>query len=311
MFRHLNMQNIKKIFFVYLLLFLAPLVTRADVPDFPMSFYGGVTINGAAAAVGTVVRAYYGSILAGEVTVTEAGVYGSAASTAQKLLVANGTGVISFTVIAAAINGGVETGGTTSLTYPGFVTDGSVNLDLPFIFTTTSRRTSSGGGGGGGGSSASKAVAYVQVSDNKISSFSTADLTKIKSMDVSQFVAFLMTYFGSQPAVPAKVANQTISSAPVTASTPVQSTPPAPKKPVSLATGFGIGDTSPDVQTVQRYLNANGYPITDSGAGSRGKENSYFGGLTKKALMKFQKDNGLPATGFFGPKTKKAMFGDF
>jgi peptidoglycan hydrolase-like protein with peptidoglycan-binding domain len=44
-----------------------------------------------------------------------------------------------------------------------------------------------------------------------------------------------------------------------------------------------------------------------SGTGSLGHETTSFGTLTKKAVMKFQKDHKLAATGFFGPKTRAVI----
>jgi peptidoglycan hydrolase-like protein with peptidoglycan-binding domain len=46
--------------------------------------------------------------------------------------------------------------------------------------------------------------------------------------------------------------------------------------------------TNPDVLQLQKYLNAQGFFVAQSGAGSIGKETNYFGLLTYKALIKFQ-----------------------
>jgi hypothetical protein len=85
------MKSVNKIIFT--LFFLAPIITVAQsIPDFPMAFWGTITINGSPAPVGTVVRTYYGSVLAGTVTVQESGIYGYTESTKQKLIVGEGTG---------------------------------------------------------------------------------------------------------------------------------------------------------------------------------------------------------------------------
>jgi len=69
-----------------------------------------------------------------------------------------------------------------------------------------------------------------------------------------------------------------------------------------------LGDVGEDVKMLQIYLNTHGYPIAKSGIGSLGNETTKFGGATKAALIKFQKDNGiLPATGAFGPATMLAL----
>ncbi len=66
-----------------------------------------------------------------------------------------------------------------------------------------------------------------------------------------------------------------------------------------------LGMKGDDVRKLQQYLNANGYLITSYGDGSPGKETTYFGGLTKKALITFQRAKGIsPAAGYFGPKTR-------
>ena len=49
------------------------------------------------------------------------------------------------------------------------------------------------------------------------------------------------------------------------------------------------GDTHPDVLVMQRILNLDPTTqIAKTGSGSIGKENSYFGTLTRTALLKFQ-----------------------
>lgn len=68
---------------------------------------------------------------------------------------------------------------------------------------------------------------------------------------------------------------------------------------------LAFGMTDPDVKVLQQFLNANGFTITKSGAGSLGKESDYFGGLTQIALGKFQKANGIsPSVGYFGTLTR-------
>ena len=69
-----------------------------------------------------------------------------------------------------------------------------------------------------------------------------------------------------------------------------------------------LGASSQQVVMLQKYLNSKGFPVSVSGAGSKGKESSYFGAKTKQALIKFQKAVGIkPASGIFGPITKKYM----
>lgn len=66
---------------------------------------------------------------------------------------------------------------------------------------------------------------------------------------------------------------------------------------------YGVTDS--DVKELQKFLNANGFVIAQSGAGSVGKETSYFGPATRAALIKFQKAKNIsPAAGYFGPITR-------
>ncbi|MCU0660004.1 MAG: InlB B-repeat-containing protein [Candidatus Pacebacteria bacterium] len=60
-----------------------------------------------------------------------------------------------------------------------------------------------------------------------------------------------------------------------------------------------------DVRTLQRFLNANGFTVAQTGPGSKGNETTIFGGATRAALSSFQRANNItPAVGFFGPITR-------
>ena len=68
-----------------------------------------------------------------------------------------------------------------------------------------------------------------------------------------------------------------------------------------------VGSVGEDVLCLQKFLNSNGFTITDTGAGSPGNETDLFGTLTNDAGTKWQTAQGLsPASGYFGPKSRGA-----
>lgn len=92
----------------------------------------------------------------------------------------------------------------------------------------------------------------------------------------------------------------------------VQEQKPEVVSPVFTLT-LKAGMTNKEVILLQKFLNAAGFLVAGSGAGSPGHETSYFGALTKSALIKFQeahakdilKPVGLTkGTGIFGPSTQ-------
>ncbi len=93
------------------------------------------------------------------------------------------------------------------------------------------------------------------------------------------------------------------------ATPPAQVTSPAvPATPAPMykfTRSLSMGLSGADVMALQKYLNAKGFLIAKSGAGSPGKETTKFGALTRQALINFQKANKIsPAVGFFGPLTR-------
>lgn len=68
------------------------------------------------------------------------------------------------------------------------------------------------------------------------------------------------------------------------------------------------GSLGSEVKVLQQYLNARGYTVAASGAGSLGNETTTFGNATRAALVKYQKAHNItPAVGYFGPKTRAAI----
>lgn len=119
-----------------------------------MAFYGSVTINGDKAPSGTIIKAYYGDILAGQSVVDNSGFYGYTDSTLRKLLVGEGSGDITFSFQTSSILSNRESFGKTSVLYSSFVEGLVVNKNLDFSYLAP--RSVGSGGGGGGGSSSSK-----------------------------------------------------------------------------------------------------------------------------------------------------------
>ncbi len=67
------------------------------------------------------------------------------------------------------------------------------------------------------------------------------------------------------------------------------------------------GDSGPQVKCLQRYLNAAGYTVADSGVGSPGNETEYYGSLTQAAVQEWQDAQGLDYGqwgGYFGPSSQ-------
>ncbi len=102
------------------------------------------------------------------------------------------------------------------------------------------------------------------------------------------------------------------SSTPNTTSTAAPSTTTT-SKPYVFIKNLKIYDISEDVRTLQKYLNSNGFKVSDKGPGSPGKETNYFGTLTFKAVVKLQEQyksqilapsNLKKGTGYFGPSTR-------
>ena len=70
----------------------------------------------------------------------------------------------------------------------------------------------------------------------------------------------------------------------------------------TFTSNLEIGVESEAVRCLQQYLNANGFTVSDTGVGSKGKETNQYQTKTKAAVQKWQTANGIsPATGTFGP----------
>ena len=82
--------------------------------------------------------------------------------------------------------------------------------------------------------------------------------------------------------------------------------------PFRFTTPLKEGDTHPEVKLLQQFLNAHGFTVAQTGAGSKGQETDHYGLRTKEAVSRFQEAYrvniltplGLTVgTGYFGPAT--------
>jgi peptidoglycan hydrolase-like protein with peptidoglycan-binding domain len=90
-------------------------------------------------------------------------------------------------------------------------------------------------------------------------------------------------------------------------------TPVVPLQPPLFTRDLSESMSGPDVLLLQKILNSNAdTQIALQGAGSSGYESDYFGGLTKKAVQKFQTKYGIAnssnsAYGTVGPRTRTKL----
>jgi hypothetical protein len=110
--------------------------------------------------------------------------------------------------------------------------------------------------------------------------------------------------FGSSPLAPGYVNTKAVATTNTVTITPNGSSA-AISSTFAFTRDLTLGSTGSDVRTLQQFLNAHGYVLAQSGAGSPGNETTLFGGLTRAQVIKFQKANAIsPAVGYFGPITR-------
>ncbi|MCX6752817.1 MAG: BspA family leucine-rich repeat surface protein [Candidatus Nomurabacteria bacterium] len=76
--------------------------------------------------------------------------------------------------------------------------------------------------------------------------------------------------------------------------------------PLNLTRNLYLGvPNGEDIKLLQIYLNTHGYPVSTTGPGSTGnEETTKFGSLTKQAVIKFQLAHHIDPIGVVGPRTR-------
>ena len=118
----------------------------------------------------------------------------------------------------------------------------------------------------------------------------------LTSAQVTAVIGMLQA-FGADAATIANV------QASLTGGTPVASS-------ATFSSHLQFGDKGAEVMKLQQVLNANALTkVASAGAGSPGRESTFFGGLTKAALMKYQTWAGISATGVVDSPTLAKLNG--
>ncbi len=87
----------------------------------------------------------------------------------------------------------------------------------------------------------------------------------------------------------------------------IKPTSPAPIA-ASFTANLQVGSRGSNTIFLQTWLIQNGYDIPSISSNKAAK--GFFGNETRKAVQKYQKDHGIPQTGFVGPLTRTALNGE-
>ncbi len=85
----------------------------------------------------------------------------------------------------------------------------------------------------------------------------------------------------------------------------VPATPSSHSLATKLSRDLFVGSEGDDVSALQTFLENSGFLVMPNGVAK-----GYFGGLTKAAVIKFQKAKGLPTPGRVGPMTREILNGE-
>jgi len=155
-----------------------------------------------------------------------------------------------------------------------------------------------------------KPVVYtVMASDNSIQNYTVTVTVAQNSVDLSDIASILKEIQRLQELV-ANIESQSGQNA---------SQPAGQQTNQFIFTkNLRLGNIDLEVKHLQQYLNASGFMVAQTGAGSPGKETQYFGQRTKQALIKFQEKYAdeiltplgfTKGTGIVGAYTRKKLNG--
>jgi len=92
--------------------------------------------------------------------------------------------------------------------------------------------------------------------------------------------------------------------------TAIASTTPAmvqSSKRLIFPKNLKLWDKGEDVRGLQKFLNMHKFMVSKNGVGSLGHESFTFGLATYRALVRFQRANGIQPTGYLGPITRRSI----
>ena len=216
----------------------------------------------------------------------------------------------SLATSSATLNGTVTADGNASSTVHGF------NYGLTTAYGSTASTTDSFGTGafsqGISGLTPSTTYHFQAFATNPAGTGTSSDATFTTSATADAIPGGTGTiaYSASVGTLPSATPTPTPATTPCApgARCPALPTITAPFVPSVwvFTRNLSIGNIGGEVKRLQQYLNTQGYTVAKSGAGSKGRETTFFGSATKAALTKFQKAFGIkPPAGYFGPITRQ------